>query len=717
MDDHLPPRLSPSSPASSTSPAQPATPPVVVVTRPRAQAPMLVAALERRGLRTHQFPLLDIAPTPNLGDLRAALGDPSRYALVVFVSPNAVQQAFAAMPEGFRWPQEVPVAVVGPASAQALATHGVAPPAHRVIKPDTHADDARQDSEALYARLDVSSLSGREVLIVRGNGGREWLADQLREAGASVRTVEAYRRSVPVPDAAAWLALRAVLSARHAWTLTSSEAVRNLDELARANLSPADLDTLHGAPCFASHARIVEQAKSLGFRDLTLTGAGDDRLLASVLAWAGPVSAPEHAPATVPAESNPSTSSSTVTQTPVSSSAPVPAAASTPAAPAPASAPAAAQPSPAPAPAAPPAAFVPAMTVNHAPRRGGWVMWVVLVAVVAAVAALQVRNERLAREIRQHAQTNEALAQEMRVLSRADQDSVSQLQQKFGALDARTAETRDRQAALEQANQDLLRNRDDWQRAEIQRSLEVAAEQLQLTGNVSGALAALQTVDARLATLDKPQFNAVRRAVSRDMAKLKAMPSFDLAGAALRLDDAINAVDTLPLISSAQPLDAEQAAQAPRAAAKPTKHAKAQAAAASAPIDATPPNAGWSAGVRAWWGRLWSDVRAELGQIVQVRRVDQTEALLLSSDQAWFLRENLKLRLMNARLALLSRNDAVFRADLGRADSLLARYFDTQSSRVTTVQNQLSQVRATAGTLQVPTLADSLAAVRGSGKE
>lgn len=665
---------------------------------------MLVAALERHGLRTHQFPLLDIAPTPNLDDLRAALGDPSRYALVVFVSPNAVQQAFSAMPEGFRWPQEVPVAVVGPASAQALATHGVAPPAHRVIKPDTHADDARQDSEALYARLDVPSLSGREVLIVRGNGGREWLADQLREAGASVRTAEAYRRSVPVPDAAAWLALRAVLSSRHAWTLTSSEAVRNLDELARANLSPADLDTLHGAPCFASHARIVEQAESLGFRDVTLTGAGDDRLLASVLAWAGPIWAPEHAPATVPDDSNPSTSSSTVTQTPVPSSAPAPA--STPA-------PAAVKPSPAPA--APPAAFAPTMTVNHAPRRGGWIIWVALVAVVAAVAALQVRNERLAREIRQRAQTNEALAQEMRVLSRADQDSVSQLQQKFGALDARTAETRDRQAALEQANQDLLRNRDDWQRAEIQRSLEVTAEQLQLTGNVAGALAALQTIDARLATLDKPQFNAVRRAVSRDMAKLKAMPSFDLAGAALRLDDAINAVDTLPLVSSAQPLEAEQAAQAPHTVAKPSKNAKAHAA--SAPVASMPPNAGWSAGVRAWWGRLWNDVRGELGQIVQVRRVDQTEALLLSSDQAWFLRENLKLRLMNARLALLSRNEAVFRADLGRADTLLARYFDTQSSRVTTVQNQLSQARATVGTLQVPTLADSLAAVRGSGKE
>ena len=192
MDDRLPPSSSAPSVAGSAANAaaeSATTVPVVVVTRPRAQAPMLVTALERHGLRTHQFPLLDIAPTPNLEDLRAALGDPSRYALVVFVSPNAVQQAFAAMPEGFRWPQEVPVAVVGPASAQALATHGVAPPAHRVIRPDTHADDARQDSEALYARLDVPSLAGREVLIVRGNGGREWLADQLREAGVSVRTV------------------------------------------------------------------------------------------------------------------------------------------------------------------------------------------------------------------------------------------------------------------------------------------------------------------------------------------------------------------------------------------------------------------------------------------------------------------------------------------------------------------------------------------------
>lgn len=704
MDDRLQPRLSPSSPASSTPSAEP---PVVVVTRPRAQAPMLVTALERHGLRTHQFPLLDIAPTPNLDDLRAALGDPSRYALVVFVSPNAVQQAFAAMPEGFRWPQEVPVAVVGPASAQALATHGVAPPAHRVIRPDTHADDARQDSEALYARLDVPSLSGREVLIVRGNGGREWLADQLREAGVSVRTVEAYRRSVPVPDMAAWVALRAVLAGRHAWTLTSSEAVRNLDDLARANLTPAEVNTLHGAPCFAPHARIVEQAESLGFRDVKLTGAGDDRLLAGVLAWAGPVAAPAAAPAhtpapaAAPAESNTSPSSSTVTQTPVPSSA---------SSSAPPAKPATAQPSPAPA----TAPFAPTMTVNHAPRRGGWLIWTVLAVVVVAVAALQVRNERLAREIRQRGQQNEALAQDMHVRSQADREAVDQLQQKFGALDARTTETRDRQGALEQASQDLLRNRDDWQRSEIERSLEVAAEQLQLTGNVGGALAALQTIDARLTSLNKPQFNGLRRAVARDIAKLKAMPSIDLSGAAIRLDDAINGIDTLPLVSSAQPLDAEQAAQAPKA--RSAKNAKA-AAPASAPAASTQAGTGWSAGVRAWWGRLWGDVRNELGQIVQVRRVDQTEALLLSSDQAWFLRENLKLRLMNARLALLSRNDAVFRADLGRADALLSRYFDTQSPRVSAVQNLLAQVRTMVGTLEVPTLADSLAAARGQGKE
>lgn len=669
---------------------------------------MLVAALERHGLRTLQFPLLDIAPTPNLDDLRAALADPSRYALVVFVSPNAVQQAFSAMPEGFRWPQDVPVAVVGSASAQALAAHGVEPPTYRVILPDSHADEARQDSEALYARLDLAPLSGREMLIVRGNGGREWLADQLREAGVAVRTVEAYRRSVPVPDAATSAALREVLAGRHAWTLTSSEAVRNLDSLARASLTAAEVDTLHAAPCFAPHARIVEQAQSLGFHDVTLTGAGDDRLLAGLLAWAGPVAPaaeaePSPAPAAAPAESKPSSPAPTVSQTSVPSSVPAPG-------------PAAASPGPAAAPAAP------TMTVSAGPGRGNRLLWVALILVLVVVAGLQVRNERLAREVRQRAQQNETLAQEMRVLSRADQDAFAQLQQKFGALDARTAETRERQGTLEQASQDLLRNRDDWQRAEIERSLEVASEQLQLTGNVSAALAALQTIDARLAALDKPQFRAMRRAVARDIAKLKALPAIDLSGASIRLDDAINGIDALPLVSSASPPGSGQAAQASRG--HPAKPGKAVAAASastststSTPSASAATEAGWSAGARAWWSRLWHDVRSELGQIVQVRRVDQTEALLLSSDQAWFLRENLKLWLMNARLALLSRNEAVFRADLGRADTLLARYFDMQSPRVAAVQNLLQQARASVGTLEVPTLADSLAAVRGQGKE
>lgn len=661
---------------------------------------MLVAALERHGLRTLQFPLLDIAPTPNLDDLRAALADPSRYALVVFVSPNAVQQAFAAMPEGFRWPQDVPAAVVGPASAQALAAHGVAAPTYRVIRPDSHADDARQDSEALYARLDVATLSGREVLIVRGNGGREWLADRLREAGVAVRTVEAYRRSVPVPDAAAWAALREVLAGRHAWTLTSSEAARNLDSLARASLSAAEVEALYAAPCFAPHARIVEQAQSLGFRDVTLTGAGDDRLLAGVLAWAGPVAlaaetTPSPAPVAAPAESNPSSPAPTVSQTPVPTSVPAPG-------------PAAASPGPAPAPAAP------TMTAGAGPGRSGWLLWAALILALVVVAGLQIRNERLAREVRQRAQQNETLAQEMRVLSRNNQDAFAQLQQKFGALDARTAETRDRQGALEQASQDLLRNRDDWQRAEIERSLEVASEQLQLTGNVSGALATLQTIDARLATVDKPQFRAMRRAVARDIAKLKAMPAVDLSGAAIRLDDAINGIDALPLVSSAAPLESGQAAPASRGRpARPGKGTVPASASAASPAA----ESGWSAGVRAWWSRLWHDVRSELGQIVQVRRVDQTDALLLSSDQAWFLRENLKLWLMNARLALLSRNEAVFRADLGRADTLLARYFDTQSPRVVAEQTLLLQARASVGALEVPTLADSLAAARGQGKE
>ncbi len=249
-----------------------------------------------------------------------------------------------------------------------------------------------------------------------------------------------------------------------------------------------------------------------------------------------------------------------------------------------------------------------------------------------------------------------------------------------------------------------MRNRDDWEIAEIQQLLTNAGQQLQLTGNVQVALAALQSADARLARTDKPQYNLLRRALARDIARMKAVPDTDLTGAAIKLDEAINQIDALPLLSSERMLErteAEDRKDASRGAAKGARDVPAPA----------------TAGIGAWFGRVWNFMREELAQVIRIRKVDDAEALLLSGDQGWFLRENVKLRLLNARLALLSRNEPVFRNDLAAAQAMIGKYFDTRSRRVQTVLTLLKQAQAGAVTVQLPTMAESLGALHALKKE
>lgn len=678
--------------------------PTVVVTRPAGQSRQLTEALQAAGLDVLGFPLLAIGPAADEAPLRAALARLTDFALVVFVSPNAIAYALDALAlvQGGvtpQWPPEVPVAVVGPASVTALAERGIGAPNHRIIAPagageanhDANGETPRFDSEALWAQLDPVALNGREVLIVRGNGGRDWLGDRLREAGARVLAVEAYQRTLPEPGTMQWQAVREGLRAGatpQAWLLTSSEAVRNLDELARQNLSSQELACLRQVQCIAPHARIAEQAAALGFTRVMRAAPGDAGLLAACTQWADSYAGPEPASAAQLAEAKPapapepelppaqppatSTKVERVTQESTSSSATPP----------------------------PAAAPLPPAGTPHRRPAGLWALVAVLVVATAGgFWWLQQRVDHLTEELAKRQQNNDALVQETRVLSRNAQDTVKELQAKVGALDGQVGETRDKQAALEQVYQDLMRNRDDWEIAEIQQLLTNAGQQLQLTGNVQVALAALQSADVRLARTDKPQYNLLRRAIARDIARMKAVPDTDLTGAAIKLDEAINQVDTLPLLSSERMLERSEAADARKDAAK------------GAP--AAPANGGAS----NWFGRLWDFVREEFAQVIRVRKVDDAEALLLSGDQGWFLRENVKLRLLNARLALLSRNEPVFRNDLAAAQAMIGRYFDTKSRRVQTVLTLLKQAQAGAVTVQLPTMAESLGALRALKKE
>jgi uroporphyrin-3 C-methyltransferase len=288
-------------------------------------------------------------------------------------------------------------------------------------------------------------------------------------------------------------------------------------------------------------------------------------------------------------------------------------------------------------------------------------------------------QEQLARRLRDI----EADARDARSLARQAQEATREMQAKLGALQGKLADAQSQQVALEALYQDLSRNRDELQLAEIEQVLAIAAQQLQLSGNVRAALLALQLAESRLSRTDRPQFVAVRRALARDIERLKALPPVDLPAISRQLDALVAGVDALPLGLDGR---VERAEHKPK------------------------PAAGEQDAVSRMAAELWSEIR----QLVVVRRVDAPEPPLLAPTQAYFLRENLRLRLLNARMALLSRDQAAFQEDLRVAQLWLQRYFDTRARPTQAAQAQLRQLQAAALNFEPPpSISDSLEAVRG----
>ncbi|MCC2958863.1 uroporphyrinogen-III C-methyltransferase [Massilia sp. IC2-278] len=362
---------------------------------------------------------------------------------------------------------------------------------------------------------------------------------------------------------------------------------------------------------------------------------------------------------------------------------------------------------------APPA---PAPDYSRAPVRGPSLADTLMRPLPLAVIALAVllaaqtwsshsRINTLRKEMALSLQKGNEINAETASLARDVAEQSKALQLKVGVLESRQMESQSQQLALEQLYQDLSKSRDEWALSEVEQVLSTASQQLQLAGNVQGALIALQNADRSLSRSDKPQFITVRRAIASDMEKLKALPAVDLAGVAVRLDSVIAQVDTLPLVSDEKPL----------LPAVPVREARVQekSAAASAPAGAAAP-APLGVGERMvqtwrnWTQEMWDDIR----QLIRVRSVNTPDALMLSPDQRYFVRENLKLRLLNARMALLSRDEGTFGDDLTAARQTLDKYFDTRARTTQQAQAALRQVQANNLSIEMPTLADSLNAVR-----
>lgn len=308
----------------------------------------------------------------------------------------------------------------------------------------------------------------------------------------------------------------------------------------------------------------------------------------------------------------------------------------------------------------------------------------------------------LREEMARRLQSGDVSNNEIRGVVKALQEDTREVQAKVSVLDSKQTESQSQQLALEQLYQDLSKNRDEWALSEVEGVLSTASEQLQLGGNVQGALIALQNADKSLSRSDKPQFIAIRRALARDLDRLKALPTVDVPGIALRLDSVIGQIDGMPLLSDERPVVSATAPKKPLRVMPKMKS------------DAVNPAAGsdWLVQLQDVWQSLSAELWTDVQQLIRVRSVETPDALLLSPTQAYYARENLKLRLLNARLALLSHNEEAFRSDLLASQDTIAKYFDTRAKQTQVAQALLKQVQGSNLSIEMPTLSDSINAVR-----
>jgi uroporphyrin-3 C-methyltransferase len=285
-------------------------------------------------------------------------------------------------------------------------------------------------------------------------------------------------------------------------------------------------------------------------------------------------------------------------------------------------------------------------------------------------------QEQLARQS-QDAGTN---AVEARALARQAQEIARETATRQSLIESRVNEVSLQRTQIEELMQSLSRSRDENLVVDIESSLRLAQQQAQLTGSVEPLLAELRSADKRLDRAAQPRLTRVRAAIARDIDRVRAASVTDVPGLLVKLEELIRQIDELPLVNAVGSAAAQAAPRKP---------------AASAPL--------------AWWERLLEDVRAEARGLVRVSRIDQPEAVLVAPDHAFFLRENLKLKLLNARLGLLARQVDSARADVTSALAALRKYFDPASRKTQVAVALLQQVQTQLRTVDLPRIDETLA--------
>jgi uroporphyrin-3 C-methyltransferase len=346
----------------------------------------------------------------------------------------------------------------------------------------------------------------------------------------------------------------------------------------------------------------------------------------------------------------------------------------------------------------PAAAAAPTSAAPAAPRASRWPALLAVLALGFAIIALAVawqtqrRVKSLERELVQRQESSQRDAADARAAARTAQELAQDAAAKSALLDARVSEAAMQRSQVEELLQSVARSRDENVVADVEAAIRVALQQSALTGSAEPLVLTLKQAEERLARYNQPRLDRVRRAIARDLERTRAQGAVDVATLAARLDEAVRLVDELPLLAVGRP--AATAATTP----------------ATAP-DATPSDDDWRARATGWWQAGMTHVGNELRSLVRVTKIDHPESVLATPEQQVFLRENLKLRLLNARLALFSRQFDIAQSDLRDAQSVLDRYFDRSSKRVVAASDALRQVSLQSRQSALPRPDETLAAL------
>ena len=318
-------------------------------------------------------------------------------------------------------------------------------------------------------------------------------------------------------------------------------------------------------------------------------------------------------------------------------------------------------------------------------------------------------QEALRAELTKRFTEGDSVAREARTQARQNKESIDQIQARLGALDARQLEAQGQFAALESMYTEFSRARDERALADVEQALNIAEQHLQLAGNVPAALSALQSADNCLAGLDQARFLPLRKQIARDIERLRALPLADVTSMAIQIETVIGRIDKLPLAYE-RAIPTEKARSAEVARNKKANKNKRNTSSQSEPVQSAAADTKATPNVAArFFGDLWDEFR----ELIRIERLDSTDQSLLAPNQAIYLRENLRLRLLSARLALLQRDGRLFAEDINQSIVWLNRHFDTKSKAVAELISELRKIETAQLSMTLPTLNEANAALRG----